>query len=186
MYFPAIHDEVTTMRNYIGVQLQAIRDAAYGLTDAQVRERPLASVFSIAGVIKHCAFGMRNQLIASGALEGEIRFEDFYASFTLADDESFPELLKTFDDLTQRFLDMVAAADLEEVVNVPPAPWYGQTEPAQAKRRYLVTHALEEYARHAGHVDIIREQIDGAKAAELNAAVEGRPANRFVTPWTRD
>ena len=42
---------------------------------------------------------------------------------------------------------------------------------------------MEEFARHAGHADIIREEIDGAQAAELLAAVEGRPANDFVTPW---
>ena len=38
-------------------------------------------------------------------------------------------------------------------------------------------------ARHAGHADILREQIDGANSAELAAAAEGRPANAFVTPW---
>ena len=42
MYFPAIHDERTTLRNYLQVQLQAIRDAAHGLTDEQARGRCLA------------------------------------------------------------------------------------------------------------------------------------------------
>jgi len=51
MYFPAIHDERTTLRNYQQVQLQAIRDAAHGLTDEQARRQPLASVFSVSGVI---------------------------------------------------------------------------------------------------------------------------------------
>ena len=28
--------------------------------------------------------------------------------------------------------------------------------------RWLLTHMIEETARHAGHADILREQIDGA------------------------
>jgi hypothetical protein len=28
--------------------------------------------------------------------------------------------------------------------------------------RWLLTHLIEETGRHAGHADIIREQIDGA------------------------
>lgn len=28
--------------------------------------------------------------------------------------------------------------------------------------RWILTHLLEEYARHAGHADLLREQIDGS------------------------
>ncbi|MGO4957955.1 mycothiol transferase [Luteococcus sp. Sow4_B9] len=52
-----------------------------------------------------------------------------------------------------------------------------------AKLRYLYVHHVEEFARHAGHADIIREEIDGARAAELWLASEGLPGNDFVTPW---
>ena len=45
-------------------------------------------------------------------------------------------------------------------------------------------HAVEEVARHAGHADIIREQIDGAQAAELLAAIEGWEPNEYITPWS--
>lgn len=66
----------------------------------------------------------------------------------------------------------------------PTFPWFGVSEPREGALRYLVVHHVEEFARHAGHADLLREAIDGAKAAELNAAVEGREANDFVTPWT--
>lgn len=59
-------------------------------------------------------------------------------------------------------------------------------EPRPGTMRYMTVHHVEEFARHAGHADMIREEIDGAQAAALNAAVEGRPANDFVTPWTAD
>jgi hypothetical protein len=28
--------------------------------------------------------------------------------------------------------------------------------------RWILIHMIEEYARHAGHADLIRERIDGA------------------------
>ncbi len=51
-------------------------------------------------------------------------------------------------------------------------------------QRFALVHHVEELARHAGHADIIREQIDGATAASLLMAVEGREGNDFVQPWT--
>jgi hypothetical protein len=36
----------------------------------------------------------------------------------------------------------------------------GEAHPVSLRR--IVTHMIEETARHAGHVDIVREQIDGA------------------------
>ena len=59
MYFPAIHDERTTLRNYLQVQLQAIRDAAHGLTDEQARQQSLASVFSVSGVMEYNTMRIR-------------------------------------------------------------------------------------------------------------------------------
>ena len=185
MYFPAIHDERTTLRNYMQVQLQAIRDAAHGLTDEQARQQPLASVFSVSGVIKHCSYVLRNRLAAAGVLDVKPGYEDFMASFTPDEHEDLTTLRENHDRLCEQYLRLVEEVDLDQVVQVPPSPWYGRNEPDDATMRYLVVHDLEEFARHAGHADIIREQIDGAKAAELNAAVEGRPANEFVTPWKK-
>ena len=189
MYFPAIHDERTTLRNYLQVQLQAIRDAAHGLTDEQARRQPLASVFSVSGVIKHCSYVLRNRLAAAGVLDAKPSHEDFYedfmASFAPGEDEDLGTLLENHDRLCEQYLKLAEETDLDQVIQVPPAPWYGRNEPADTTMRYLIVHDLEEFARHAGHADIIREQIDGAKAAELNAAVEGRPANEFVTPWKK-
>ncbi len=65
-----------------------------------------------------------------------------------------------------------------------PMPWYGMDEVRSAKLRYLYVHYVEEFARHAGHADIIREQIDGTQTLELLFAAKGWPANEFVTPWT--
>lgn len=51
--------------------------------------------------------------------------------------------------------------DLDRSFPLPPAPWF----PPGAVRsvRRTIVHIIAETAQHAGHADIIRESIDGAK-----------------------
>jgi hypothetical protein len=49
--------------------------------------------------------------------------------------------------------------------------------------RWVLFHLIEEYARHTGHADIIRETVDGATAYPLLAAAEGWPESDFLKPW---
>jgi hypothetical protein len=66
-------------------------------------------------------------------------------------------------------------------VQLAEGPWYPRGGGYTA--RWVLLHVLEELSRHAGHADIIREHIDGATMYELMAAVEGWPANEWITPW---
>lgn len=185
MYLPSIDDERTTLRNYLEVQLQAIRDASHGLTEEQARSTPLKSQLNLAGLMKHAAWCMVGAMVGAGLMdEPALDLDDFEGSFTLETDRSLDQMRELYDDITRQYLTMIEGLDMDRAMPVPPMPWYGLDEPAEAAMRYLVVHHIEEFARHAGHADIIREEIDGAKAAELDAAVAGRPANDYVTPWT--
>jgi hypothetical protein len=184
MYLPAIHDERTTLRNYLEVQLDAIRDAGYGLDDDQLRSTPLRSELSLAGLLKHATWCMAGALAASGRMDDPpLDLADFYGSFSLEHDRTSEQLRTAFEAVKPRYLSMIEETDLDAVMTAPPAPWYGIAGGSQIAMRYLVVHHVEEFARHAGHADIIREEIDGAQAASLNAAVEGREPNDFVKPW---
>jgi exosome complex RNA-binding protein Csl4 len=44
---------------------------------------------------------------------------------------------------------------------------------------------VEEWARHAGHADIIREQIDGVEVPTLVLTLAGASANDFFQPYQR-
>jgi hypothetical protein len=105
-------------------------------------------------------------------------------SFALPEDETLESALAAFDAAAEVYLADVRAGDPDGPDVEPPAPWDGIPDPIPTKQRFHLMHHVEEFARHAGHADIIREQIDGAGAASLAAAVEGRPANAFITPWT--
>jgi hypothetical protein len=50
---------------------------------------------------------------------------------------------------------------LDDSHPLPEAPWF---EPgARWSARRVILHILAETAQHAGHADIIRESLDGAK-----------------------
>jgi Protein of unknown function (DUF664) len=49
--------------------------------------------------------------------------------------------------------------------------------------RRILLDMIEEYARHGGHADIIRESIDGGTAFPLLAAAEGWPETPWLKPW---
>lgn len=185
MYLPEIHDERTTLTNFLEVQLDALRASAHGLTDEQARQAPFRSVFSISGILKHCTFVMKQRLVAAGRMEADESMQDFYGSFTPSAEQSLERLLAAFDETSQAYLSMCHEGDPDAEIPVGPMPWFGMNEQRAAKLRYVYCHNIEEFARHAGHADLIREQIDGAKAAELLLAVEGLPANDYVTPWQR-
>ncbi|MEJ2861945.1 mycothiol transferase [Actinomycetospora flava] len=188
MYAPAQHDEVTGIVRYLDEQLTAIRAAAFGLTEEQARATPCRSALSVGGIIKHAAYGMRGSLerLTTGVVAQEIDAEAYAAftdSFAVRDDETVAGTIEDFDKARDRFVAAVAATDPAAETTAPPAPWHGIVEARPIHARYYLVHLIEEYARHAGHADIIREQIDGVAVPALVLTLAGAPANDFFQPY---
>jgi hypothetical protein len=188
MYEPARHDEITTLVRYLDQQLGAIRAAAIGLTEEQAREQPCRSALSIGGLLKHTTYGMRGATARlSGADERtEIDASSFAAheaSFALADDETAAAAMADFDAARAEYLAAFAATDPASPTIEPPAPWHGIHDARPARARYFLVHQIEEFARHAGHADIIREQIDGVAVPAIVLSESGFPASEFFQPY---
>ena len=185
MYEPAAHDELTGIVNYLDQQLTAIRAAAVGLTDDQLRSRPCRSALSIGGLIKHTTYGMRGateRLTQTDVHPREIdeaAFAAYQSSFALADEESALAAVAAFDAARSAYLAAIAGTDPSSPTVEPPAPWFGIHDARPAMARYYLVHQIEEMARHAGHADIIREQIDGVSIATIVLSEAGAPANAF-------
>ncbi len=187
---PAVLNEPDAIAAFVEAQLKAIRTSAYGLSEQQARARPCRSSLSVGGLVKHATYGLKGYLRrmqdpATVASEGFTPgvYAEYFGSFALTDDETLEHILAELDTAAADYLAAVRAADPDRQTIQPAAPWDGRDEPSETVERVHLLHTIEEMARHAGHADILREQIDGATSAELEAAVEGRPANAFVTPW---
>jgi hypothetical protein len=189
MYEPTPHDEIEGIVSYVEQQLDAIRAAAIGLTEEQARLRPCRSALSIGGLIKHATYCMRGvieRLSGDGPRRSaidEASFAAYQASFALADDETAKDALAAFDVTRVDYVAALAAADPSAPTIEDPAPWWGVFDNRPARGRYLLVHQIEEMARHAGHADIIREQIDGISVAAIVLTAGGLPAGDYFEPY---
>ena len=184
---PPVATEQEGLLAFLAHQRQALRHAAYGLTEQQLRLAPSASTLSVGGLLKHVALTERSWIQGTvlGREDQKGGMEQYAAGFRMRDDETLSDLL----DLQARVGAETEAAvaeidDLDHPVPVPrDAPWFPRDVDAWSLR-WVLLHVIQESARHAGHADIVRESIDGATQYELLAAAEGWPATDWLTPWS--
>ena len=166
---PPHTDERQLLLAYIDQQRDGLRNAAFGLTDEQARLTPTASPLSVGGLVKHVADTERGwidlvvQRDRGGSQEEKIAsYED---GFRLLADETLAGALAHLDEVARETEAVIAGVpDLDRAVPVPKGvPWYPDDVEAWTVR-WVLLHLVEEIARHAGHADIIRESLDGAKS----------------------
>ncbi|MFD3700146.1 DinB family protein [Streptomyces sp. NPDC058646] len=158
-------DERGTLLAFVEAQRAALREAAQGLTEEEAASRPSASELSLSGLLKHvaeCELGWLRRA-QQRPNERERDAETWGDSFRLVEGESIPQVLAFWDGVARETEAFIAAVpSLDDVFPLPPAPWF----PADTKvsMRWMLLHLVEEFARHAGHADIVRESIDGTRA----------------------
>ncbi|WP_147915692.1 DinB family protein [Ruania zhangjianzhongii] len=153
-----------------------LRFTTRDLTDDQARMRTTASAFTLAGVIKHVTEverGWAEFLVRGKAAMANKDGKDFIDWSA----EDFTELRQsevmgpeeTLADVLAEHERVAAATDatirglgsLDTAYPLPKAPW--PMDEAWSLRRTIL-HILAETTQHAGHADIIRESLDGAKS----------------------
>ena len=149
-------------------QRHFLRYTTRGLTDEQAAQRTTASGLCLGGRIKHVALTeqqwMRFIVDGPAAMSwDEGSAGDWMAAFRMVDGETLGGLLENYAQVAGRTDELVAhLPDLDVAHPLPPAPWF---EPgARWSARRVLLHLIAETAQHAGHADIIRESLDGAKS----------------------
>lgn len=137
---------------------QALIDSASGLSETDARRRLVASLTTPIGLIKHAATAER--LWFQRTLLGLGEFEcDGYAtpddgSFIAAENETLADVIAEFERASARSREIAAAFDLGDT-------WTHRTGDV-VSLRFVYLLLAEDFARHAGHGDILREQITAA------------------------
>jgi uncharacterized damage-inducible protein DinB len=145
-----------------------LRHTVGGLTDEQAARRTTVSELSLGGLIKHVTRAERQwvDFILEGpsAMGGtdEASMREWMGAFSMRNGETLAGLLEAYEEVARRTDDLVVTLpDLDAEQPLPSAPWF---EPgARWSARRVLLHVLAETAQHAGHADIIRESLDGAK-----------------------
>ncbi|MEE1793075.1 DinB family protein [Streptomyces sp. BE308] len=126
-----------------------------GLDDEQLRRPMTPSGTNLLGMVKHLATVEYGWFCATfGRETEEFWFDTATEDMTVAPDETTADIL-AFHGRAR------AAADLairETDLDTTGTSWNGRT----VSMRWVLIHMLEDVVRHAGHMDIVRELIDGA------------------------
>ena len=156
-------DLLDTLTKHRGLFKQTVA----GLTDEQARLRPTASELCLGGLIKHVSLTEAHW--ARFIVEGpdnrpmdQAAYEAHAAGFRMEDDETLDGLLAAYDEVAQRTDELLGSLpSLDASQPLPEAPWFPPGASWTARRVFV--HIVAETAQHAGHADILRETIDGAK-----------------------
>ncbi|WP_369032608.1 MULTISPECIES: DinB family protein [Streptomyces] len=160
---PALNaDERTMLEGWLEYHRQTLAWKCEGLTDAQLRTASVEpSELSLMGLVRHMAeverSWFRRVLVSDDA--GPIYYteEDRDGEFHLTEADSWQEAYDTWQAEIEVARRNAADFGLDELTR-------GKSrhtgEPFNL--RWLYTHMIEEYARHNGHADLIRERLDGA------------------------
>ena len=173
---------------YLEQQRAGIRNAAYGLTEEQIRVKPTKSAICLGGLVKHVTACERSWVDTMLQRRNHQGLKEAAAQWgrhwEVTGDDTLASLLADYEACARETEEAVAGIDdLSQPVPVPQdAPWFPKDLEAWSVR-WVLLHLVEEVARHAGHADIIRESIDGATMYELLAAAEGWPETPWLTPW---
>ncbi|MDX3093458.1 DinB family protein [Streptomyces sp. ME01-24h] len=148
-----------------------LRFTTRDLTDDQAGLRTTASELCLGGLIKHVA--AMERIWVDFVLDGPSAMPDFTAmtevdfaeradEFRLLPGETLAGVLAGYAAVAHRTDELIAALpDLDATQPLPKAPWYESG--VRWSARQVLLHVIAETAQHAGHADIIRESLDGAK-----------------------
>jgi hypothetical protein len=149
-----------------------LRFTTRDLTDEQAGLRTTTSALCLGGLIKHVAAVERNwvNFIVNGpstmssfaTMTDAERTRLWDDGFQMLPGETLTDVLADYAETARRTDELVATLpDLDATQPLPEAPWF---EPgARWSARRVLLHLIAETAQHAGHADIIRESLDGAK-----------------------
>ncbi len=160
-------DEVTTLRGFLDYFRATIRRQVEGLDADQLAVVIEPSTMTLGGIVAHLAwvedwwFGQvflgRAQADRWSHLDWEGDPDAEWADAVHHDPASLDGLLRHSVADSEMVLDGALARgglDQSSVVERHGRP---------ASLRWILVHLIEEYARHCGHADLLRERVDGAR-----------------------
>jgi uncharacterized damage-inducible protein DinB len=160
--------ERTDLLDALAKSRSFLRFTVRGLSGEQLALRTTVSELCLGGVLKHVAAaerGWANFIVHGPSALGsfdEAGIAAHHEQFQLVAGDTAESLLTAYESAAATTDELVASLPSLDVSHpLPEAPWF---EPgARWSARQALLHIIAETAQHAGHADIIRETLDGAK-----------------------
>jgi uncharacterized damage-inducible protein DinB len=158
---PSLADERTTLVEYLRRQRETLKIKCAGLDAADLARRAVEpSTLSLLGLVRHLAevergwfrVGFAKQDVPPLFRSAADPDGDFDGA--VADPGVVAQAWAAWEDEVAFAGQFVAEAPDLDVIGIK--PWGGAIS-----LRELLVHMVEEYARHNGHADLLRERVDG-------------------------
>ncbi len=157
-----VADEKTMLLQMLAFQRDTLRWKCSGLTSKQLAYQHAPSALSLGGLLKHLAVvesAWTGLTFAGGTYSpswlGEQQEESEGWTFRTAAEDTPAQLFAWLDE-SQQITEKVVGETSTLDALAQEKPW---GEPSSL--RWVLLHLVQEYGRHLGHADLIREAIDG-------------------------
>ncbi len=168
---PLAGDEASTLLGFLDYQRATLTWKCEGLDHAGLRATVGASSMTLGGMLKHMTwieeywFSYRLQGNRPSAPFDTVDWEaDPVFDWRLADGETLDQLHTSWQAAVVRSRAQVAEVLANGgLARLSRTSWPDGSAPSL---RWVLVHMIEEYARHNGHADLIRESIDGGQIGE--------------------
>jgi uncharacterized damage-inducible protein DinB len=156
---PRNGDERSTLLAFLEWQRRTLARKCAGLELDQLRIRSVEpSTLSLLGLVRHMADVERGWFRRTLAGEDiEYRYstdDDIDGEFDNVDAADVSEALASWDEERARADDIVSRRALDATGH--------RRDGTEVSMRWILNHMIEEYSRHNGHADLLRQRIDGA------------------------
>ncbi|MGH3680028.1 MAG: DinB family protein [Natronosporangium sp.] len=157
---PQVGDERELLDTYLEWHRQTLLHKCSGLTGEQLRRRAVEpSDLSLLGLVRHMTNVERGWF---WDFAGQLKILHWtgrslsdWTDFSGVDDADPAADIAAYLETCDRSRALVAGADLADT-------FVEEGGTGVFSLRFVYLHTLEEYSRHNGHADLLRERIDGA------------------------
>jgi uncharacterized damage-inducible protein DinB len=146
--------ELDTALAFLDFARRCLLKKVEGLSEEQLRRRLVDSDTTLLGLVQHCAAGERWWFAYH--LGGIAAYADTDFTMVVPADVSPAQVIADYRaaiEESKAYIEAAGSAEARTVVEVD-----GELKTL----RWVLAHKNSEMARHVGHADILREQIDGA------------------------
>jgi uncharacterized damage-inducible protein DinB len=157
-------DELTLLCQFLDYHRDTLVMKASGLDKQQLATRSGRSTLTLAGLVKHMALvesSWFHEVLLGRETPEPWNGVDWDADpdweFHTAVDDEPEELLRLYATACERSRAAVAEVGDLDALSAKPSRRTGE----RFNLRWIMLHMIEETARHNGHADLLRENIDG-------------------------
>jgi uncharacterized damage-inducible protein DinB len=159
---PLTGDERTQLIGWLDLQRSLVRGKCEGLSEEAAHRKllPTSPLTTVAGLVSHLRwveYSWFSENLINTPDTGQTPFTEggHPDAEMFVDDVPLAQLLDEYDAECARSNEIITAHSLDDLEQAE-LPMRGA-----ASVRFILCHMIEETARHLGHLDILRELLDG-------------------------